>query len=159
MWLTNLTPVMMGSFYLSFPCATPTPSVPPTALRFKGIFKKLLKATRKEKTGRYNLGKKSRPHVEKATYLYTVPIFAPEILGFSSLFLDFFLGTLKNLPSAYSLHDRSAHCLPSLRSNLKRAGIWKISISLLGFGHLTAQTTYTSKIALDIGMRSSRLIS
>ena len=147
MWLTNPRPVMMCSFRLSL-----------QQLSVSRVFlKSFLKLHGKKKLGDTNLGKKSRPHVEKATYLYTVPIFTPEILGFSSLFRAFFFGTLKNSPSAYSLHDRGAHCLPSLRSDLKRAGIWKISISLLGFGQLTAQTTYTSKISLDIGMRSSRL--
>lgn len=156
MWLTNLRLVMMCSFYPT-PLPPPTPCLPPTTLRFKGTFKKLLKATRKEKTGRYKFGKKIATSRRQGDVLVYWTIFAPEILGFSSLFRAFFLGTLQNSPSAYSLHDRGAHCLPSLLSYLKRPGIWKISISLLGFRQLTAQTTYASKIALDIRMRSCRL--
>lgn len=103
------------------------PPPPPVSLQQLSVSRVLLKSFLrlhgKKKLGDTNLGKKSRPHVDKATYLYTVPIFAPEILGFSSLFRAFFLGTLQNSPSAYSLHDRGAHCLPSLLSYLKRPGI------------------------------------
>lgn len=56
--VTNQPEAGYDVLILPNPPPPPTPCLPPTTLRFKGTFKKLLKATRKEKTGRYKFGKK-----------------------------------------------------------------------------------------------------